>query len=58
MTDIRNKGCLAQGEIPALSELPSPWGPQKYVPTERDAEHYPVKFPKGFSPLSDQALVL
>ena len=56
MSDIRT--CLAQGEIPALSELPSPWGPQKYMPTERDVEHYPVKFPKGFSPLSDQALAL
>ena len=41
-----------------LSELPSPWGPQKYVPSERDAEHYPAKFPGGLSPLSDAALAL
>ena len=41
-----------------LSELPSPWGPKKYVPSERDAEHHPAKFPKGFYPLSDAALAL
>ena len=49
---------MLQGEIPTLSELPSPWGPQKYVPHEKDAEFAPVKFPKGFSPLSDLALPL
>ena len=42
-----------QGEIPTLSELPSPWGPKAYVASERDDMHKPAKFPKGLDPLSD-----
>ena len=48
---------LLQGEIPALSELPSPWGPKAYEPTEGDKMLGPAKFPTAFNPLSDTPMV-
>ncbi|CAK0782072.1 hypothetical protein CVIRNUC_005546 [Coccomyxa viridis] len=46
-----------KGEIPALSELPSPWGPKAYEPTEGDKLLGPAKFPTAFNPLSDTPMV-
>ena len=46
-----------QGEIPTLSELPSPWGPKPYVQTEGDKMLAPAKFPTAFNPLSDTPMV-
>ena len=52
------RGCaLLQGEIPALSELPSPWGPKAYEPTEGDKLMGPAKFPTAFNPRSDTPMV-
>ena len=48
---------MLQGEIPALSELPSPWGPKPYVRTEGDKMLAPARFPTAFNPLSDTAMV-
>ncbi|CAL8466986.1 g6522 [Coccomyxa elongata] len=42
-----------KGEIPALMDLPAPWGPKPYVASAGDAAHAPAKYPEGFSPLVD-----
>ncbi len=44
---------MLQGEIPALTDLPAPWGPKPYVASVTDAAHAPAKYPKEFSPLDD-----